>query len=488
MYRRIAIALIALIAAAALVAITGCQTGESLWAPCSPSATGNPTGTDGTWVLLCKDGRWEPSMTVREFVAIRQGQKVDLGPLPTPTTTTTTTTTTPPASDPTTTAPPTVEPALAAGYDHTCALLADRTVTCWGGNYFGQLGSTTNNGTDDPNPTPIPVAGLTNVTAITAGGYHTCALIEGGTVTCWGQNRYGQLGNSTNNGDADNHPNPTPTAVAGLTHVTALTAGGMHTCALIEGGTVTCWGHNRFGQLGNDANNDIDPPGALPTPTPVAGVDHVTALTAGNWFTCALIEGGTVSCWGLNLRGQLGSATNNDNQNANPSPASIAGLGGVTGLTAGYEHTCALITGGAVKCWGVNAYGQLGNPNGTGAFSANPDPALVVGLPAVSALAAGGEFTCALLDTGSADCWGFNLLGQLGNATNSGVDTSNPSPLAVTGLTGIATLAASATHTCVILDGGGVRCWGENSKGQLGNDTNSGTATANPTPLPVTGF
>ena len=363
---------------------------------------------------------------------------------------------------------------VAAGGTHSCAI-TDGTVSCWGENYFGQLGNSTNNGTAAANPTPTTVAGLSNVTAIAAGAVHTCALAEG-TVSCWGLNDSGQLGNITNNGTSN--PNPTPTPVAGLTNVTAIAAGAVHTCALAEG-TVYCWGFNRYGQLGNNTNNGTDT--ANPTPAIVAGLSPVTAITAGFMHTCA-VAAGTASCWGLNNFGQLGNNINNGTVEPNPTPSTVAGLANVTALAAGEEHTCG-IAEGTVSCWGRNRYGQLGNDSNN---LPNPTPTAVAGLANVVDLSAGGSHTCGVAD-GTVSCWGVNKSGSLGNNVNNGNLNPNPTPTPVAGLTSVTAVTAGDSHTCGIADGT-VSCWGLNFHGQLGNTDNNGNNTANPTPALVAGL
>ena len=177
-------------------------------------------------------------------------------------------------------------PAIATGGSHTCALLAAGVVQCWGLNSSGQLG---NNTLTTPQKTPTPVTGLSGVTAIAAGGNHACALLADGTVKCWGANASGQLGNNTLT-----TPQKTPTAVTGLAGVTAITAGASHTCALLGGGTVKCWGLNSSGHLGNNSlvNSKV--------PVAVSSLAGVTAITAGNSHSCALLAAGTAKCWGAN--------------------------------------------------------------------------------------------------------------------------------------------------------------------------------------------
>ena len=314
---------------------------------------------------------------------------------------------------------------ITAGRNHTCALLSTGAVKCWGSNSNGQLGD----GTTANRLTPTAVTGLpSDVTAITTGRNHTCALLATDAVECWGYNPDGRLG------DGSTIDRLTPTPVTGLSSdVTAITGGTRHTCALLATGAVTCWGDNNVGQLGDNTTNDRH------TPTPVTGLpSDVTAITAGTEHTCALLATGAVTCWGNNASGQLG-----DNTTANQlTPTPVTGLSsGVTAITAGHFHTCALLTTGAVHCWGYNGYGQLGDGTTTNQLTPTPVTGLSSG---VTAITAGRYHTCALLATGALTCWGDNTYGHLGDGTT----IHRKTPTAVSGLdSGVGATTTTTTST-----------------------------------------
>ena len=244
---------------------------------------------------------------------------------------------------------------IAAGKAHTCALLDNGTVRCWGDNTAGQLGD----GTTDQRTKATLVTGLSGVTTITAGEAHTCAVASAGAVHCWGANGSGQLGDGTTT------QRNAPTPVSGLSGATAISAGMSHTCAVAgPAGTVHCWGANGSGQLGDGTTTQRN------APTPVPGLSAVTAITAhGMWFgshTCARLSDGTARCWGANYAGQLGHPDTSVIQT--PVPTLVAGVSGATAISTGGAHTCALLQDRTVRCWGLNAYGQLGNDTATDSY------------------------------------------------------------------------------------------------------------------------
>ena len=373
---------------------------------------------------------------------------------------------------------------IVAGAEHTCALLAGGTVDCWGENASGQLG----NGTTTNAYTPVAVSGLRGATAVAGGtfAFHSCALLSGGTVECWGDNQYGQLGNGTTTGST------LPVAVSGLSGATAISGGLGSTCALLGGGTVDCWGDNQYGQLGDGTTTGST------TPVAVSGLSGATAIAVEDDHTCALLIGETVECWGYNSAGQLGDGTTAGpeyclyvlhgvpSEPCSTTPVAVD-LSGATALAGGDGGSCALLTGGTVDCWGENDYGLLGN----GTFSSSSGsatPVAVSDITDATAITATGGGACALLAGGTVDCWGANLGGELGDGTTSGPETCansipcNTSPGAVIGLSGATAVAGGGSHACALIVAGSIDCWGDNTGGDLGNGTKR---TDLPAPVPV---
>lgn len=343
---------------------------------------------------------------------------------------------------------------------HVCARVSNGTARCWGQNDVGQLG----NGTPSAmSSLPVAVSGLTNVAAIATGGYHSCALLGDHTVRCWGQGTDGQLGNG---GLASS---PTPVVATGLTDAVAISAGTFHTCALRTGGAVSCWGDNSYAQTGSPVPTDY---GQTKAPAVVPNVT-ATAVYTGGFHSCALVSGG-VQCWGDNSTGQLGNGGTAGTPPHSLTPVAVTGLtSGVTSMSAGDSHNCAIV-GGAVRCWGDNNYGQLGN--GAVSTTAVTTPATVAGLSGITSVAAGYTFSCARQSNNTVSCWGRNGDGELGKG--GGADTT--APVAVSGINSAASLSAGSLSACVLLTNNVARCWGDNAFGEMGNGT-SGTDALSPT-------
>jgi alpha-tubulin suppressor-like RCC1 family protein len=391
--------------------------------------------------------------------------------------------------------------AISAGFYHTCGLTTAGGVKCWGGNGYGQLGNGTTTGPDCGGgcyATPVDVVGLASgVAAISAGFAHTCALTTVGGVKCWGENYEGELGNGTTT-TTGCYCIPTPADVSGLTSgVAAISNGGSaHTCAVTTAGGAKCWGLNTNGQLGNGTTTHSA------TPVDVMGLSSgVAAISSGGAHTCALTTAGGVKCWGYNYDGDLGNGTITTNYcSCVSTPVDVVGLGsGVVAISAG-SSTCALTTAGGVKCWGSNSAGALGigtssGPEDCGGGNAcSTTPVDVVGLSSgVTTISAGGRHACARTEAGGLKCWGQNDSGQLGSGTTTTTGCyCIPTPADVNGLSnGVNTVEAGGYHTCALTTVGGVKCWGQNLDGRLGNGTTTGPdcgGYCSATPVDVVGL
>ena len=356
--------------------------------------------------------------------------------------------------------------AIAAGYGHTCALDGGGQAWCWGTNTNGQIGD----GTTQQRTTAVGVTGGRKFSSIVAGNSHTCA-IEAGTskAWCWGTNVNGQLGDGSTGIDRT-----APVLVTGDLAFTRVAAGDWHTCGLVSAGAAWCWGYNGSGQLGEGST------GQHANPVAVSGGHSFTAIVAGHAHTCSLAPTGAAWCWGDGGQGQIGNSTSPvsgsiGSQNTNPVP--VSGGRSFAALAAGSGHTCGLVSGGATLCWGRNWNGQLGD----GAVGGpKPTPAAVNGARAFQSLSAGGSHSCAVGTTGTAWCWGANWYGQLGNGT-TGIQAV---PVAVSSGSPFVNVAAGGAHTCGLAAGGGAWCWGSGLTGQLGE---GGTKVDRSVPIPVSG-
>lgn len=347
---------------------------------------------------------------------------------------------------------------IAGGYAHTCTLLNSSAVKCWGANDAGQLGD----GTTTQRATPVTVSGLSSGVRTIANRYNnTCALLNTGAVKCWGWNGRGHLGDGTKINKS------TPVAVSGLSSgVSAISAGNGHTCALLKTGAVKCWGD--AGKTGD--GTDVE----RTTPVDVFGLSSgVIAISAAGYHTCALLSTGAVKCWGSENDGTLGNGGGPSNK---PGGAISGFSAGVIALAAGERHNCALLSTGGVQCFGQNGNGQLGNNT----LISSSTPVTVSGISSAVAISANGWTSCALLSTGEAKCWGRNSEGELGDNST----TDRLTPVTVSGLSSAVAMSNGYYHTCALVSSGAAKCWGRNDSRQLGD----GTTTQRNTPVSVTGI
>jgi alpha-tubulin suppressor-like RCC1 family protein len=354
------------------------------------------------------------------------------------------------------------------GRNHSCVTTTTGDIWCWGMNEFRQQASSAFMVTG----TPTKITAIGGAQKIIGGEIHTCGLF-GTEVKCWGHGSEGALGNG---GTPYLQADP---VVFNSGPATAINAGYHFTCALLANKQVACAGNNDEGRIGSaggnattprivqvanpaaaDAGDDADPDAGDAGPPPPATIafDNVDRIGVGRLHTCAVHAGGKVSCWGTPWDGRLGINTNT----ARTNPVAVNGLTpGATEIAAGFEHSCAVLSDGSVRCWGANTAGQVSGGGGNGAQLRTPN----LNGKTAKAISAGSAHTCIIQNDDTVACWGRGREGQLGQGVR--VDTNQP--VAVMGLTGVTSLDAEEDRTCAVTNDGSVYCWGDNSTGALGD-------------------
>lgn len=335
--------------------------------------------------------------------------------------------------------------AIVAGDDHNCALLFDGTVRCWGRNFEGQLGDGGASGTDG-GETPVAVAGLTNVVAIAAGAAHTCAATSGGRAFCWGRNTNGQLGD----GSTITRRSPVATVVS---NVEGLAAGVAHSCALVSQGRLQCWGANASGQLGNGRTTDARGP-VLTSLTRSIGARGIGAFANGS---CAARVDGLASCWGANQAGQAGVGAKIPA--AVLAPSAVATISGAVDVSPGGAHGCLRLANGRLNCWGSNALGQIGD----GSFLERLAPAEI--MSGQIAVVSGERQSCAISAASRLTCWGSNAYRQIADVSIARFGAPRFVDMDVR------QVVIGDRHICWLKADGSARCRGDNRLKQLGDGT-----------------
>jgi alpha-tubulin suppressor-like RCC1 family protein len=386
---------------------------------------------------------------------------------------------------------------VVTGTSHTCALLDNATVKCWGNNGSGRLGYGDTLTRYAPPTAALNLGSGRTATAIAAGAQHTCALLDDATVKCWGANGSGQLGygDTQARGDQQNEMGNALPAVqlgAGRT-VTAIAAGGATTCAILDDRSVACWGANSSGQLGygdtqarGDQQNEM---GAQLPRVPLGAGRHAVAIDVGGSHVCAVLDDGSAKCWGENAAGQLGRGSTADigdgpgEMGDALTPIQLGTNRTAVSISAGAEHTCAVLDTGSAVCWGANADGQLGRGN---TFVIGDGPGemgnALVAVPlgegrTVRAIALGQAHSCARLDDLTLKCWGRGGFGRLGTGSTESLGDQLPEMLALAAIDlgdRPRSIVNGPNHTCAILGNGTLKCWGDGDDGRLGyGDTTS---------------
>lgn len=380
---------------------------------------------------------------------------------------------------------PLIATQVIAGGLHTCAIYVDGKVKCWGRNNFGQLGSgNADTLGDDETIDTVPFLNIDEkVIDLSAGLFHNCAVLESGKVMCWGANDRGQLGLGHTDTVGLNEDLSGATKLDLGEPVKRIFSGTKYNCALLDSGNIKCWGDNNFGQLGYGNkehigdNEDLSGLAIVPIGAPIQQMDISTISN----HTCAALTNGDLKCWGSNNFGQLGYG-HTDNLGDDESIASIPNVpfsSKILQLATGSLHTCALVEGQKVRCWGRNSFGQVGLGvidvigDDEAANSIDPIDLSGDGSDSFNMVATGNNHTCTITGDGRVHCWGRGSNGALGLADNLNIGDDeildlNNTLVAIPDLE-FSQITGGTNHTCALEKSKGeIICWGQNSFGQLG--------------------
>ena len=357
-----------------------------------------------------------------------------------------------------------------ATWRNTCAIRDDGDLYCWGRNGNGQLGiGSMGSSTWKTRPTRTNSLG-SDAVSVSMGEQHTCAVLDTGVLKCWGRNNHGQVGAGPG-GDEDT---PQTINVGSGRTVTSVYLGYHHTCAILDDQSVKCWGRNQDGELGVGSTTS-----SFNTPQSIASLGtnrYAVSLALGQGFTCALLDDGSIKCWGQDNLGQRGDGGGYGSDIRSPPSSAISLPTGRTAkqISAGEFHVCALLDDDSVVCWGNNAEGQLGD----GTTSHRTAPVNVSSFGSghtVSYVSAGYDHVCALLTDGGVRCWGSNNNGQLGDGSSTDRSTPPSSDVNLgSGYTAIG-ISSGGGHTCAMLHDGDMKCWGARGSGQVGDNSALGS-------------
>jgi alpha-tubulin suppressor-like RCC1 family protein len=379
-----------------------------------------------------------------------------------------------------------------AGANHTCAILDDGTVHCWGA-LSPALGYPENYDSvgDDEDPSvvgPVFLGSGRTATALSTGSSHTCAILDNGNVLCWGDGSHGKLGygDTVDIGDTESPAAAGNVDLGAGRTATAISAGSDHTCAILDNGNVLCWGYYSGGKLGHpypigadgypvteDIGDDETPASA--GPVDIGAGRTATAISADTFTTCAILDDHSLRCWG-----DLANDVVGDDETPGSVPPVDLGAGRTaSAVTVGRDHVCAIVDDGTVRCWGnSNPNGELGYPGvteviGDDEAAGSLGPVDIGAGRTATAISTDFATTCAVLDDGTARCWGTYLYGALGNPNISEDvgDDETPGSKPAIRLGSQRTVTAITVGTfraCALLDSGRLRCWGYNAYGQTG--------------------